>query len=81
MAKWLELISEYPCSGETPTWVQFGNADGLSRRLCPQCELNLEQNNESARMLEREEEIARWPYIRNIQLLTVYDSIRLDRCK
>ncbi len=73
IARWLEVMSEYsPIIIHRPG-LKHNNADGLSRKPCRQCDGKLERARQADTIIEREEEIADWPYLRNIHNYSVED--------
>ena len=53
--------------------LKHNNADELSRKPCKQCDEKLERAQNTNALVEREDEIVDWPYLRNIRLKLLHD--------
>ncbi len=79
IARWLEIMSEYLPTIIHRPGLKHSNADGLSRKPCKQCDGRLERAQKTNTLIEREDEIADWPYLRNIRLEPLHDTTEIHQ--
>ena len=59
MARWLQVIAEYDFEIVHRAGRSHANADGLSRRPCPQCKRNFEESEIADGQIAPEVEVPR----------------------